>query len=155
MTEQFEGNPSEWSTTTLNNSHATLSITTRRTPLQSPCPASSTTASEGETKFNEALQDGRFCGIELTQSRPFLCCAESTSQRQLNFSTKIPIRACGHPGWPRPLAPRYPGTGSELKIYGLEALEHMVQSCTWVRRRARCGIPSQWNECSQDREIPH
>ncbi|KAI4799938.1 hypothetical protein KUCAC02_016476 [Chaenocephalus aceratus] len=45
---------------------------------------------EAETTFNEALHDGKFCGITL---RPFHVCAQTTSRRLLNPSKKDFLRS--------------------------------------------------------------
>ncbi|KAK1902580.1 Transmembrane protein C17orf113 [Dissostichus eleginoides] len=85
---------------------------------------------EAETKCNEALQDGKFCGITLTQadvqtfSRVRTAhIAEITKSIKKRFPSE-------HVGIIADLdtvinASRYPGADSTLKSYGLEALERV------------------------------
>ncbi|KAK5899933.1 hypothetical protein CesoFtcFv8_009358 [Champsocephalus esox] len=85
---------------------------------------------EAETTFNEALQDGKFCGITLTQADAQTFSrvrtdyiAEVTKSIKKRFSSE-------HVGIIADLdtvinASRYPGADCVLKRYGLEALERL------------------------------
>lgn len=85
---------------------------------------------EAETKFNEALQDGAFCGVKLTQAdaRAFsILRTEYIGEVTKSIKKRFPSE---HLGIIADLdtvlnASRYPGADSALKSYGLEALERV------------------------------
>ena len=85
---------------------------------------------EAETTFNEALQDGKFCGITLTQAD-----AQTFSRVRTDYIAEVTKSIkkrfpSEHVGIIADLdtvinASRYPGADSALKSYGLEALERV------------------------------
>ncbi|KAK1878735.1 Transmembrane protein C17orf113 [Dissostichus eleginoides] len=85
---------------------------------------------EAETKFNEALQDGKFCGITLTQAD-----AQTFSRVRTEYIAEVTKSIkkrfpSEHVGIIADLntvinASHYPGADSALKSYGLEALERI------------------------------
>ena len=85
---------------------------------------------EAETKFNEALQDGTFCGVKLTQAdaQAFsILRTEYIAEVTKSIKKRFPSE---HLGIIADLdtvlnASRYPGPDSALKSYGLEALERI------------------------------